>query len=381
MKKVLIIASVYNFFKFEKNDLKILYENGAEIHLASNMNGEKWLSDDGTLDFCNPCKHNVCFSRNPFSLKNIKALFQLKKLKKKYDFDLVHCHTPIASLITRLVFNKRKTPIIYTCHGFHFHKKSSKKTWLIYYPLEKFFSKNTSMIITINHEDFSVIQKFRCNQKKYIPGVGINSEYIQSISPDKNRIANLYNIDFNKYIIVSIGELSARKNHIVVLEAIKNLKHNYGINDIQYVICGTGIKEQEYKKFIKTNKIEDMVLLLGQVPYYDVISIIKLSNIGAFPSRIEGLGLAGLEIMACHKTLIGSAIHGIADYLIDNETGLACDPYSSKDYVQAIIKLKNDIDLTNRLSQNAYIKSFEFDIIKTEKIMKEVYKTFLEKGE
>lgn len=44
------------------------------------------------------------------------------------------------------------------------------------------------------------------------------------------------------------------------------------------------------------------------------------SDISAFPSKIEGLGLAGIEAMAAGVPLISSNVHGILDYVIDGET-------------------------------------------------------------
>ncbi|MFV9960894.1 MAG: glycosyltransferase [Francisella endosymbiont of Hyalomma asiaticum] len=66
-------------------------------------------------------------------------------MKEKYD--VVHCHTPVPSVLTILAIKniKQKPKLIYTAHCFHFYKEASLKNWLIFYPIEKYLSKNIQM--------------------------------------------------------------------------------------------------------------------------------------------------------------------------------------------------------------------------------------------
>ena len=50
MKKVLFVATVYRFLKFEKSDMELLKAKGYEIHTGANMYEAEWLQDDGSLD-------------------------------------------------------------------------------------------------------------------------------------------------------------------------------------------------------------------------------------------------------------------------------------------------------------------------------------------
>lgn len=58
-------------------------------------------------------------SKNPFSKANRTAYHQLKTLLKNRHYDFIHCHTPIAGLLTRLAARRQRkkgTPVIYTTH-------------------------------------------------------------------------------------------------------------------------------------------------------------------------------------------------------------------------------------------------------------------------
>lgn len=128
----------------------------------------RWFKEQGwQVDYCSAGEENVldcdnqysiCIVRSPFSLNNFKALKQLKELLKNNKYDILHCHTPMGGVIGRLAAKKLwkagKIKVIYTAHGFHFYKGAPFINWIIYYPIEKWLSHFTDIIVTINEEDY-----------------------------------------------------------------------------------------------------------------------------------------------------------------------------------------------------------------------------------
>ncbi|WP_265460833.1 glycosyltransferase [Enterococcus faecium] len=51
----------------------------------------------------------------------------------------MHCHSPIGGVLTRIIFRKLKTKVLYTAHGFHFYKDGPKINWLIFTQLKNFY--------------------------------------------------------------------------------------------------------------------------------------------------------------------------------------------------------------------------------------------------
>ena len=133
-------------------------------------------------------------------------------------------------------------------NGFHFHKKSSILDWLIYYPIERFMASKTDAIITINKEDYKLIQRFKVKYKEYIPGVGVDTQEFKNEEVDSTETKRLYGIPSNGFVIVSTGELSKRKNQGVIIKAISKIKNP----NIYYLICGEGNQRENYSKLIKS---------------------------------------------------------------------------------------------------------------------------------
>ena len=226
MKKVLFTATVNShILHFHLPYLKMFKEKGYEVHVAT--------GDVGDIPYCDK-KHLVSFDRNPFSIKNVKAIFQLREIMKFEDFDLVHTHTPSASVVTRLAaknFRKYGMKVFYTAHGFHFYKGAPLKNWLLFYPIERFMARYTDVLITINLEDFNFAKrKFRTNVE-YIPGVGVDTNRFMDIREDeKKKLREELNIDENEFVIIYPAELRKGKNQVVAISALRKLIFENFIN-------------------------------------------------------------------------------------------------------------------------------------------------------
>ena len=369
MKKVLITTALAGFIRsFLKNDIKILQEMGYEVHCAANKNHAGSGDIETFFKENNVIFHQIDFSSNkPISKDTIIAYKQLKELKNKYNYEIVHCHTPIAGAITRLIFNnsrKKGTKVIYTTHGFYFHKGSSKKTWIVYRTIEDLMSRLSDMIITINNEDFENAKNMHCDKVRHINGVGVDTDRFINCNVESNRYRQLIGVNNNDLMILAIGELSNRKNHQIVIKALGKLS----IPNAVFVICGNAITEEatteELKKLATENNIK--LLLLGLRK--DIPEIIKCADIGVISSTREGLGLAGIEMLASGLPLVASRVHGIMDY----KTGYLCNPYSESEFATSILKL-TDKNLRLQMKNECINSAKKFDKSISYKQMKNIY--------
>ena len=162
-KKALIVVNLAGFLHFLWNDIATLQEMGYEVSVAMNENSAAGpnLIEIPKLEEMGIAHYQVEFdTKSPVSTQNIQAYKQLKLILKTNKYDLIHCHTPIVGILTRMAarkYRKAGTTVIYTTHGFAFTDKSSKKSWIVYFTAEKLMSRFCDAIITINHEDYTGI--------------------------------------------------------------------------------------------------------------------------------------------------------------------------------------------------------------------------------
>mgnify|MGYP001864255117 CR=1 FL=1 len=379
MKRALIVANLAGFASFLINDILILQDLGYQIDFAANGLKFPWGETKEKLDKLNVSFLQIDFnSKHPFAKENFSAYRQLQNLILKNHYDLIHCHTPIAGLITRLAarkIHKNGVKVLYTTHGFAFHSKTSKKTWLIYYSMEKFASHFCDAMITINHEDFDNAKKMHCKNVFYIHGVGVNVKKYHDVEIDRAAYRKSIGVPEGQIMILSIGELSDRKNHKVIVDAVGGMSDK---NRYTYVVCGAGIEGDTGKQLEQRAKEKGVNLqLLGFRT--DIPQIIACSDIGAIPSKREGLGWAGIQSLGGGVPLVGSNVQGIREYVVDGKTGYLCDPNDSIAFAKAISRLaqRNEKEKEDQ-KEECYKMALKFDISISREEIRKIYNQILE---
>jgi glycosyltransferase EpsD len=371
--KILYVANVYRHFtSFHMPYLEWLKEKGFEVHVAAN--GDESISGwDESVPYVD--KHfDISIQRSPYSTQNIKAYRQLKGIVDLEKYDVVHCHTPMGGVLGRLAardIRRSGAKVIYTAHGFHFCKGAPLRNWLLYYPVERFMARYTDVLITINREDFITGQKFKIKEHYAIPGIGLDIEKFKSVKVDREKKRAELNVSKDDIAIISVGDLTRRKNHEAVIKAISKVESS----KLKYIICGKGELEGYLRDLISDLNIEDRVVFAGYRK--DVNEILKSSDIFVFPSLWEGLGLAGIEAMAARIPVIASNRHGILEYAIDEETALLCEPKDSDGIARSIERLIYEEGLAEKLTDNAYNIIDRFDISNAMREMKAIYEKTL----
>lgn len=164
----------------------------------------------------------------------------MKDIINHNHYDLIHTHTPFGGALGRFAAVKARekgTKVLYTAHGFHFHKQASIFSWMIYFPIEWLLSFVTDALITINSDDYILAKKY-LNAKKtyYVHGIGFKTKEKSNKDID---LKKAFNIPSNHIIMTSVGELNNNKYHELILKVLHKLKKK----DITYLVVGRGSLE------------------------------------------------------------------------------------------------------------------------------------------
>ncbi len=377
MKKVLLVARLGKFFSdFEISNIRILQEMGCDVWCAANFE-----DDNHKLDSLGVHKVHVDLVRSPLSRINIIGYGQLISLMREHDFQLVHCHMPIGGVFGRMAAHKTGTgPVIYTAHGFQFARGGPTRDWLLFYPVEKFLSRYTDILITINHEDYELAsRKYHMKQALYLDGVGIDINKFVDGADIRDQLCRENGISAEGYLLLSVGELSKRKNHEVVIRGIAQLKRKYikekRIWDIHYFICGIGSLEQYLHELCKNLEVEDCVHFLGWRE--DIADICASADAFVFPSKREGLPVALMEAMAAGLPVIAAKARGNTELVKDNDNGLLCHENLPEEYAVAIERIQEMDPGAMALRSREILKPYQKELVQAKMI--ELYQNVLER--
>ncbi len=372
MKKVLFVATVVktHIMEFHIPYLKMFKEMGWETAVAARNDYEN--PADCVIPYCDTY-YNIPFERNPLKSGNLKAYKELKHIIDEGEYDIIHCHTPVGAMLTRLAAKqarKQGTKVFYTAHGFHFYKGAPAINWILYYPVEKWLSRYTDVLITINKEDYERAKTFKAGKVCYVPGVGIDLKKFNVGYVNKEQKRKEIGVSADDFVLLSVGELIPRKNHEVVIRALSVLKQLDKLNHIEYVICGRGAYETDLKKLAEGLDVADHVHFLGY--RNDISEICNCADLFVFMSHQEGLPVALMEAMACGLPAVCSNIRGNTDLIEDGVTGLLANN-TPEEVAESISEMKSDTALRNRVASAALQKIKQFDLSSVEDEMSKIY--------
>lgn len=373
MKKVLFVASVAGHIKnFHTPYLKLFKDKGYTTYVAANWT----LKENEKIDFCDNFIQ-LPIERKPFSLKNIKAIFKLKKLLKVEKFDIIHCHTPMGSVVARLAAKearKNGTRVIYTAHGYHFYKSAPLINWLLYYPVEKWLAKYTDTQITITQEDFDLAKKkFKIKDLNLVHGVGLDEEKFNILISDveKENLKQELKIDDKSVVCTYVAELNKNKNQQLLIKAIKRLKDDN--NNVTLLLVGKGRYEPKLLKLIKKMNLEENVKLLGYRS--DIVKILSITDIYLASSLREGLPVNVMEAMYMGLPIIAVDNRGHRELVQHNENGFIVEQNSAMEnnmsnYLNLLV---NDKHLREKFGNDSKGKVREYTLNNVINSMNKIY--------
>lgn len=373
MKKILFVANIQrHFMAFHLPYMKWLKNQGYEVHCAANGGEVKIPIVDKQF--------NICIQRSPFHWNNIKAYRQLKDIIRSEGYDLVHCHTAMGSVVARLAsrsFRKcGSLKVLYTAHGFHFFKGAPIQYWLFYYPVEKYLSRFTDVIITINHEDYNLIKthSFKNKETFIIPGIGINTDRLfrQSVGL-KNELRQQYGYKVDDIILIYVAEYIERKNHKFILDAVPDLVRK--IPNIKILFAGKGKLFEQAQEYAKKLQVQDYVNFLGFRK--DIAQLIVLSDIGISSSRQEGLPMNVAEELYTGLPVVVSEERGHKELVEHGVNGFIYPQMDQDSFVQMVVTLAKDPVLRAKMSENAKKMIQRFTIENTLNAMANIYRLYL----
>lgn len=371
MKKVLFTASITKHItSFHIPYLKWFKEQGYEVHVASN--------GDEVIPYCDNFIQ-VPFERNPFKISNFRSYFIIKRIISSNKYSLIHCHTPVASVITRLAgksYRKRGTKIVYTAHGFHFFKGSKLLNWIVYLPVEKWLSKFTDCIITINDEDYNNANnfKFKAPHIKKVNGVGVDLDrFTKQSFEEKKRMRDKHGYTHDDFILIYVAELSQRKNQDLIIEAANILKNR--IPHLRILLVGTGAKYDEYLVKINNLGLSENVILLGYRK--DIHELMMLADIAISSAKQEGLPVNIMEAMATGLPLVATKCRGNADLVKDGINGFVIGDYNPVMMSKKIEELYINENMRYKFKQMNYELIEQFSLKTVLKSMEKIYNKLL----
>lgn len=363
-KKILFTSHTANFQKFNRPFMRMLRESGWEVHYAS-MGEEKILDADKSFV--------VPFTRSPFTISNIRAYKQLKQIIDRENYDIIHTHTPVGSVVTRLAARRacsRGTRVIYTAHGFHFFTGAPLLNWLIYYPTERFMARYTDTLITINDEDYKRAKRAFKTDVRYVPGVGVDPDRFKPrlTKKQRNDLRLSLGLKSDDFVMIYPAELNKNKNQTMLIMAMEKL---VAVNPyIHLLLPGKDSMNGFHSRLIKEKGLQNNIHLLGYRT--DIPQLLMASDLSVSASYREGLPVHIMEAMTAGLPVITTECRGASELVKNHENGYVVKINNVYDFSSAV---KNIYDEEKRkeMAKNSKRRSVNYKLATIKTILAKIY--------
>jgi len=363
---------------------------GAGVHVEY-LTQELSKLDDGAHDIIIKCFGDQKIIEKNLNVEGINPDFPIQTQDKRHekfmntllrdlmmagavdDIDVVHCHTWYSHLAGCLAKQLLSVPLVLSTHSLEPHRPWKAEqlgtaykasTWI-----EKTAYQNADGVIAVSqsmrqdvHDLYDVpFEKIRVIYN------GIDLDQYRP-KPD-DTVLERFGIKKDKPFILFVGRITRQKGIIHLVNAIRFL--NPGV---QIVLCAGAPDTEEIGKEMeeavtqaRAETENEVIWIAEMLPKDKVISLYSMASIFVCPSVYEPFGIINLEAMACETAVVASAVGGIKEVVIPEETGLLVsfeqrgqtdfepkDPEQfSQGLANAVNRLMDSPDLLNTMGQNS----------------------------
>jgi glycosyltransferase involved in cell wall biosynthesis len=332
IKKILYILSSYNNFSGTPKktlDLIKYSEHNSFLYVYSNAYHEEFKEDFVTV--CEKVFEGD-FGRNVF--KHVKKII---KIIDDNQIDIIQTQFFFGEFITGLVkIFRPKVKVIVAFEG-------SMSQGLVKRFIQKIIYKKVHTFIYISNY-------VRTEKEKFFPKLkGANTVVIYN-GTSKLLVDNVDSKSEKTFNLLSVSSLITIKNLNILIEMMHLLFLSHH-KDIHLYIAGNGAQKNELKAKVIEYGLEEFVHFLGRQK--KVGNLLERSDVLVHPCYIEGFGLSVVEAMMAEKPVVVSNAGALPEIVSHKNTGFLVDPFDAEEWGNAILELKKNKELANRIAKNA----------------------------
>ena len=217
--------------------------------------------------------------------------------------------------------------------------------------LNKLVIKQSDFIISNSNFTASEIQKKYGKKTDIIIYPAVNYD---TFKPTKEKVECIY----------TLGRLEKIKKIDLIIKSFATYTQKYDDENLKLLIIGAGIEESKLKSLCESLHVKKRVAFHKDCSPAEVAEIAGKSRLGLFFRKNEPFGIAAVESMACGTPILGINSGGIAETVVNGETGvlIAADKDMIADKIHFLLQNKK---ILTEYSQNAvkHVKnSFDWNI-------------------
>jgi glycosyltransferase involved in cell wall biosynthesis len=273
-------------------------------------------------------------------------VLELARALREGGYDLVHTHLFHADIIGG--FAARLAGIPHVLKSLHNMGTWKKRHHLV---AERLLAGRADRVICCSHH----LAEAAIRQERLDPARVVTIYHgvdVARFRPEIDRRAyrESLGLDPTARVVGTVGRLIKEKGHRYLLEAVPAIRAAHP--NAQFLIVGEGPLKAEMEGWIRAQGLDAVVKLAGARG--DIPELLSVMDVFAFPSLLEGLGIAVLEAMAARIPVVASDIRPLSEIVRHGENGLLIEPKNVAALASAVTGLLTDHALAERLTAQGF---------------------------
>ncbi|MCC5877420.1 MAG: glycosyltransferase family 4 protein [Candidatus Sumerlaeia bacterium] len=308
----------------------------------------------------------IARSANP--VRALGSVLRLYKWLRREKPDVLHVHTPVASMVGRLAGWLAGVPlIIYTAHGFYFHDRMTSSQRRKHVMMERCFAPFHDALFCVSREDARNAAKLRMARHGRVFFVS-NGVYEDQFNPDSlpqgagDDIRAQFSIPSEAKVVMIMGRMVREKGYLEFFEAMASIASRYPHLHV-LVVGDTVVSEHDAAK----EEIQEAAThpdLAGRVHFAglrrDIPELLAASDIFCLPSWREGMPVSIIEAMMMGLPVVATRIRGSREEVIDGETGFLVEPRDPKAMAGAIAWLLDNGEVAREMGKSGRRRALRY---------------------
>lgn len=290
---------------------------------------------------------------------DLKCLFDLNSLVKKYHIQIIHVHDLKTTLLGVLLKTLNpKVKIMHTAHGWIKNsemdgiKQKLQFLMLRFYPMHIAVSEATKKLMIesgIKPDTIRVLYN------------SIDTDYWKN-DGNLSTVREEFGLSNESLIVGTVGRLSKEKDLPTFFKVVRNVINVYPNACFLIVGDGKGTIVDDLHQFVKEMGISGSVIFTGHRT--DLRNIYLSFDLFLTTSLTEGLPNTVLEAMAMEVPVVATKVGGVPELVVDGQTGILRDTGDVDGITDAVLGLLSDFRQRQEFALNGrkrIIEKFSFD--------------------
>jgi glycosyltransferase involved in cell wall biosynthesis len=267
------------------------------------------------------------------------AVARLRPVLRRFTPDIIEGDEPLPAIAVGLAVFGRRPPVVL----YRRHHQSGRRRLLAASRLAARLTDRT--IVSSDAMRHEAARQDRVSPERIEVASSGAADLPSPPAPDVAALRRRLGIPEDARVVGAVSRLRREKGLDVLIRCLDLV----GVGPLHLVIVGDGPEDSTLRGLAAESRVP--VHFAGHQE--EIAPWLAIADVIALPSRREAFGRVTIEAMAAGRAVAASNVGGLAEAVVDGETGLLVPPDDPPALADRIVTLMSDAELAARLGRAA----------------------------